>query len=229
MPRRLYLVRHGETEANRLKIIQGQNKRQSSNLNTHGDPLNSNGVKQAVCLGKALANINFRFTYTSPAARAFDTAKIVLFHNYYWYETFVGKIPSKVEDGLLEVDQGLFEGMRADEITAQYPAFYELYHTEPSQFAFPQGESMIEFKERIGQTIDQILQNKFSEENILVASHGGAIAMAFIHIFGLDMNRMYHAIRHHNCAYSIIEWPSPNSSPRIECLNNTSHIYGIYL
>lgn len=219
MPRQLYLVRHGETEANCLKIIQGQNKRQSLNPNTYGDPLNSNGVKQAIILGKALAHINFQSAYTSPAIRAFNTANIVSFYNYGWRETFVGKILPEVENGLLEVDQGIFEGMSIEKIKIQYPETYNLYKRKPSQFAFPEGESMIEAKERVGRALDRILQDRFSEENILIVSHGGTISLAFIHIFGLDMDRMYHAIRHRNCAFSIIEWPSPDSQPRIECLN----------
>lgn len=219
MPRRLYLARHGETESNRLQIIQGQNKKQSLNPNTYGDSLNPNGVKQAILLGKALAHINFQSIYTSPAIRASSTAQIIVFHNNYWYETFVGKIPPKIEDGLLEVDQGIFEGMSGKNIKVQYSELYDLYKRKPSQFAFPEGESMIEAKERVGQAIDRILRDQFSEENILMVSHGGTMSFAFIHIFGLDMDRMYHAIRHHNCAFSIIEWPSPYAQPRIECLN----------
>lgn len=219
MPRRLYLARHGETEANRLKIIQGQNKRQSLNPNKYGDDLNINGVNQAVLLGKALANINFQSVYTSPAIRAFNTAKILLFYNYAWHETFVGKILPEVEDGLLEVDQGIFEGMRIESIKIQYPEIYDSYKRKPSQFAFPEGESMAQAKERVGRALDRILRDRFSEENILMVSHGGTISLAFIHIFALDMDRMYHAVRHHNCAFSIIEWPSPDAQPRIECLN----------
>lgn len=226
MPRRLYLVRHGETEANCLKVIQGQNKKQSLNPNTYGDSLNSTGVKQAISLGKALAHINFKSIYTSPAIRASNTAYMVIFHNNYWYETFVGKIPPETEDGLLEVDHGIFDGMSGENIKIQYPELYDLYKRKPSQFTFPEGESMIEAKERVGRAIDRILQDRFSfEENILVVSHGGTISLAFIHIFGLDMDRMYHAIRHHNCAFSVIEWPSPNTQPRIECLNTSHYLH----
>lgn len=224
MPRRLYLVRHGETEANRLMVIQGQNKKQSLNPNTYGDSLNSTGVKQAIALGKALAHINFQSIYTSPAIRALNTTSIITSYNDYWYETFVGKIFPEIEDGLLEVDQGIFEGMSGKNIKVQYSELYDLYKRKPSQFAFPEGESMIEAKERVGRAIDRILHDLFFEENILAVSHGGTMSFAFIHIFGLDMDRMYHAIRHHNCALSIIEWPSPDSQPRIECLNASYYL-----
>lgn len=237
---RLYLARHGETEANRLKIIQGQNKRQTSTPGTYGDHLNPTGINQAIRLGKALADINFQSIYTSPAIRALDTERIVTFNNtYYWDEIFVGQVIPQVKDGLLEVDQGLFEGMTGDEIAIQYPELYNLYKRTPSKFTHPEGESMIEAKERVGRAIDRILRRDWSfaapldgaslapsgrEENILVISHGGTISLAFIHIFGLDMDRMYHAIHHHNCAFSIIKWPSPDAPPQIECINNVSHL-----
>ena len=223
MPRQLYLVRHGETEANRLRIIQGQNKRWSSS--TYGDNLNPTGVKQAVLLGKTLADIDFKFVFTSPAIRAHVTAKIVLSYNNHWTQTFTEETSLRGEDGLLEVDQGLFEGMVVDKIKHKYRKLYNLYHIKPSQFIFPLGESMIVFKKRVGQTIDRILnKDKIFEKNILVVSHAGTITMALIHIFGLNMDKMYHAIRHNNCAFSIIEWPLPSSPPRIECLNNSSHL-----
>ncbi|GEM_PF-2556903 len=227
--RRLYLARHGETEANRLKIIQGQNKRQSPTNTTYGDSLNPNGEKQALRLRKALAHIKFDFIYTSPAIRAFDTANIVAFSDYKdckndWFRKFTGKVLPEIEKGLLEVDQGEFEGMTGNEIAAKYPELYNLYKRTPSKFTHPKGESMIEAKERVGQAIDQILRDQSFEENILVVSHGGTISLAFIHIFGMDMDRMYHAIFHYNCAISTIEWPSPDATPRIECINNTSHL-----
>lgn len=225
MPRRLYLIRHGETEANRLKIIQGQNKKQVLNHSAYGDPLNCNGVKQAALLGKILAGVSFQFAYSSPAIRALDTANIVMFYNKKaWGKIFAKKEFIKIENGLLEIDQGAFEGMTADEIAAKCPALYNLYYMKPSQFSFPDGESLIEAKVRVGTAIDKILYDRPFEENILAVSHGGAISLAFIHIFGLDLDRMFHAIRHHNCAFSVIEWPSPFAAPRIECLNSASHL-----
>jgi len=221
--KRLYLVRHGETEANRLKIIQGQNNQQ---LN-YGDYLNSNGEKQAVLLGKALADVKFQFVCTSPARRASDTANTILVHNKHAWRRMPpveNGLLFEVKKELLELDQGTFEGMNDKDAETKYPELYDLYKTRPSQFTFPQGESILKAKERVGRVIERIFWKQPSAENILVVSHGGTIALAFIHIFGLDMDQMYYVIRHNNCAFSIIEWPSPDALPRIGCFNNTSHL-----
>jgi len=57
---RVYFVRHGETDANRAGIIQGQ-------MNT---PLNDRGVQQAKLVGEALRTISFDNAYSSDLVRA---------------------------------------------------------------------------------------------------------------------------------------------------------------
>ncbi len=62
---KLYIVRHGETDHNINKIIQGH-------LNT---PLNSNGIIQAQKIANRLKDINFDIIYSSDLSRAKTTAE----------------------------------------------------------------------------------------------------------------------------------------------------------
>ena len=69
---RIYLVRHGETEWNRVRRFQGRR----SDL-----PLNSTGRKQVRALAEALKNKAFTAIYTSPLIRALETARLIkVFH-----------------------------------------------------------------------------------------------------------------------------------------------------
>ncbi|KAF8643851.1 hypothetical protein AX16_008868 [Volvariella volvacea WC 439] len=68
---RLFIVRHGETDANKSGIIQGQ-------LDT---PLNEHGKKQARQVTDALRTIPFGKAYTSDLQRAADTAACILRHH----------------------------------------------------------------------------------------------------------------------------------------------------
>jgi hypothetical protein len=68
---RVYIVRHGETEENKQKIIQGH-------LDTI---LNSEGERQADLVAKALKDISFDVAYSSNLKRATDTAKRILVHH----------------------------------------------------------------------------------------------------------------------------------------------------
>lgn len=64
----IYLTRHGETEWNEKKLIQG-----------HTDiPLNTKGKKQAKLLGKQLKNVNFNAVFSSDLLRAEDSAEIII-------------------------------------------------------------------------------------------------------------------------------------------------------
>ena len=68
---RIYVVRHGETEENRQKIVQGH-------LDTS---LNSEGERQSDLLAKALKDVPFDACYSSDLQRAVETAKRVLVHH----------------------------------------------------------------------------------------------------------------------------------------------------
>lgn len=66
---KIYLVRHGETDANKSHIMQGQ----SQNLQ-----LNETGVRQATEIKNKLKNIKFDACFTSPLIRAWSTAMIIV-------------------------------------------------------------------------------------------------------------------------------------------------------
>lgn len=67
-----YIVRHGESEWNVMKLLQGQ----------ADSPLTENGINQARILGKEFKNIHFDFAFSSDSTRALRTAEIIaLEHN----------------------------------------------------------------------------------------------------------------------------------------------------
>ena len=64
----IYLTRHGETEWNEKKLIQGH-----TNI-----PLNTKGKKQAKLLGKQLKDIDFDVVFSSDLLRAANSAEIII-------------------------------------------------------------------------------------------------------------------------------------------------------
>ena len=66
----IYVVRHGQTDLNRERKIQGR----------MGLPLNEYGIEQAKVLRDALKNINFDYVFSSPQERAIQTAEIITSH-----------------------------------------------------------------------------------------------------------------------------------------------------
>ena len=88
--KRIYLIRHGETESNRKGVFRGR-------LDI---PLSQNGREQAVDLSRDFENIAVNLVYTSPLQRAVETAETV----------FPGHIPVK-EKWLNNLDLGKWSGM----------------------------------------------------------------------------------------------------------------------
>jgi broad specificity phosphatase PhoE len=88
--KRIYLIRHGETESNRKGVFRGR-------LDI---PLSQNGREQAVDLRRYFENIPVDVVYTSPLQRAVETAETV----------FPGHIPVK-EKWLNNLDLGKWSGM----------------------------------------------------------------------------------------------------------------------
>ena len=101
---KLILVRHGETDQNRDGRVQG-----ASNAS-----LNSTGRSQAQALGHSLREVPLDAVYSSPQARALETAKAIAQRH---------GLLTRVEDGLREVDVGELDGLTGEEMRERYPDF----------------------------------------------------------------------------------------------------------
>ena len=160
---KVYIARHGQTDWNVAKHIQGSND----------IPLNDTGIKQAEELAKALhKQVKLAKVYTSSQKRAKKTAEIVA--KAYGIET----IPLK---GLEEMNLGLWEGMTWKRVAEKYPVEYEKWSKERRYMRTPQGESYQDVLERLIPALKEIISKE--EEDVLVLTHSACIMtlMAYIH------------------------------------------------
>jgi probable phosphoglycerate mutase len=163
---RIIITRHGETEENKLGIMQGHLP----------GKLSSKGISQAKKLAKRLKTENLDFIYSSDLARAADTAKeIAKYHK---------NTPIKFTKEIREKHHGEFQGKRKDEIKWD------------KKSAFPQpkkGESEKKLYKRAEKFIHKLI-HKHPEDNILLVCHGG-IALTLISVITGQklntMNRLY--------------------------------------
>ncbi|KXB42503.1 histidine phosphatase family protein [Amygdalobacter nucleatus] len=151
MVKHLYLVRHGQTQFNKLKIIQGSCDAKLTEL----------GLKQAKQAGIYLKQQGIKFDkiYCSRALRARQTLETMI-DQPYTYLT-----------GLKEWDFGVFEG--EGECLQDPKIFYRL---PKDTYALFGGESYAEFEKRVLTTIAEIA--KTEAENILIVAHG-CVNLAF--------------------------------------------------
>ncbi len=150
----LTIVRHGETDWNRDKRIQGGG---------NDIPLNDTGRSQAEKLATTLKDEKFDAIVSSPMVRAMETAEIL--------QKKLGLGEVVALEGLREHRMGEWEGqIRADVAQKLSTADDDSFALHPST---PEGgESLSQFLKRTEGTCEEILQ-KFAGKRVLVICHGG--------------------------------------------------------
>lgn len=143
----ILLARHGETDWNRERRIQGHTDR----------PLTDEGRRQAVGLAERLVDDPPDAVYSSDLVRAHETARIVAER----LELEVIVLPE-----LRERDFGTWEGLTDDEILARFPKA----HNGP----WGDAESREEMLERVREAIGRIA-TAHPEGRVLVITHGGPV------------------------------------------------------
>ena len=200
---RIYLVRHGETEWNRVRRFQGRR-----NL-----PLNQKGKKQVSALAAALKNIPLTAIYTSPLIRALETARqIKLFHP---------STPIFEDIGLMEMDLGEFDGMKVQDWAEQYPDFRKAWNENPGSVRMPGGESLEEVQDRAKKTLERITGIYPPNTTILISSHNFVNLTILCDILKIPLNR-FRDLRQENAAFNVIS--KKGNRFYAELVNERSHL-----
>jgi len=182
---RIILIRHGETEWNRLHLFQGR-----SNI-----PLNPKGHDQAYALALALKNDTITAIHSSPLLRAIETASHI--------GKFHPSTPLIKESGLMEMNLGDFEGMEAQQWALQHQDFRKVWEKNPATLAMPGGESLQEVQYRAVDTLNRISEPYGPDCTLLICSHNFVIVslLCFASKTPLDQFR---GLRQDTAALSIL-------------------------
>jgi len=149
----LILVRHGETDWNFERRVQGHSDR----------PLNEKGRAQAHDLAEALAGEQLDAVYSSDLVRAHETARIVAERH---------RLEVTVVPDLREKNFGTWEGFTDDEIVARFP--------EARGGPWGDAETSEDLSERVLAALQRIA-DAHAGERVLVVSHGGSMRSALRH------------------------------------------------
>jgi probable phosphoglycerate mutase len=156
MTTQVLFIRHGETDWNRIKRIQG-----------HIDiPLSAHGFLQAEQLGERLAHEGrLDAVYSSDLLRAQQTARP--------FADALG-LTVRLAEGLRERQYGAFQGHDSDEINTKFPAEYIEWQTRDPGFAPPGGESQRVFYHRVIHAMEPIVA-AHPGGRIACVAHGGVL------------------------------------------------------
>jgi len=154
-PTRICLVRHGETEWNAERRIQGQ----------IDIGLNDIGRRQAVAAGRWLQAAGIDALYGSDLKRAWNTAQAI--------GQALGLEPAPVPE-LRERRYGVFEGLTYEQAKREHPEGYAAFEGRNADYDFENGESLTAMYARVTGKIREIAA-AHRGRNVVVVVHGGVL------------------------------------------------------
>ncbi|MDA0263650.1 MAG: histidine phosphatase family protein [Chloroflexi bacterium] len=199
---RFFLVRHGETEWNKLGRFQG-----------HEDiELNERGLSQAKETAQAAAGWGMNAIYTSPLQRTVKVAEEL---------AAVTPVTIHQEPGLKELSLGDLEGVTGDEMRVGWPEFISEWRSHPETVLLPNGESLVQLRERTWQAILGIEQKHAGEDSVVVISHNFAIRCIVGKLLGVPLANFH---RMSLDLASVCKFDSDDRGRRLISYNSTSHL-----
>nr|WP_311439572.1 histidine phosphatase family protein [Mesobacillus foraminis] len=180
----LYVARHGETEWNAEKRMQGR----------LDSKLTEKGKRDAMLLGERLKGTRFEQIISSPSGRALETAELVR----------GGKsIPVTTDERLLEIHLGAWQGKTDAEIKGLYPAQFHSYWNLPELYENQGGESFHEVKQRVSEFIGD-LEKRVPSGNVLVITHGVVIKALYLICRNASINEIWNPPFIHGTSLTVV-------------------------
>ena len=199
---RLLLIRHGESEWNRDGLIQGFRDCDLSDLVRE----QSDRLRERLDLEK------IDVAYSSTSTRAAATAEIALAH----------RLSIEARPDLREINLGEWEGAHAAELKKRLPRETELWFRKPSKVRIKGAETLRGFRMRINREMASI-RARHADAGIAIITHGGVICTYLTSLLGLKLDDLWRfKIRNGSITKVIF----PMNEPRIEVLNDVSHLDG---
>lgn len=186
---RFIIVRHGQTEWNQQRKIQGMTD----------IPLNDVGRIQARCVSDYLKkHYSIDAVYASPLTRALETAQICA-------KPF--GVPVQLTDELREIRLGDWEGLTFDEIHRIHPKELEMWEKEPHHCIIPgDSETIRDIDMRLRGFVDRLKElHEPKNETVLCVTHHTPARLILANSIGLGVEGIRH-LRINNASLNVFDW-----------------------
>ena len=199
--KKIYLVRHGQTDFNLKGIVQG------SGVNSH---LNDKGRAQSLAFFNTYRHIGFDKIYTSVLQRSIESV-----------QKFIDKgIAHEAYEGLNEISWGSREGQK---ITPEEDAYYhwvlKQWQEGNTYMPIDGGESPEAVALRQKPVLERILSS--ADDTILICMHGRAIRILLCQMLNYPLKSM-DMFEHENLCLYLINYTGSMFS--VEKYNDTAHL-----
>ncbi len=201
--KKIYLTRHGETEYNRLGIVQGGGVDSS---------LNEKGMQQAQAFWEAYHHIPFDKVYTSALVRTQQSVKKFIENN----------IPHEICPELNELGWGEKEGRKStpQEDEDYYQMLFD-WRMGKTDYKIIGGESPQDVANRQKVFLEKLIQRP-NEKNTLVCMHGRALRILLCQLLNFPLKKMDDFPHDNLCLY---ELTFTGSFYTIEKFNQKDHLF----
>jgi len=200
----LYIIRHGETELNRLGIVQGRG--------VNAD-LNPTGVAQAAAFFNKYKSVPFDKVYTSSLVRTHQTVKAFIDLGLPWEQ-----LPE-----LDEMAWGEWEGKpNTEEARTAFREVVRQWQLGNYDTKFGGGESPNEVGVRLSKAIDHI-KHQTDEKTVLVCMHGRAMRLILCLLLEKPYSDMEEFLHTNTTLYRLTFDKNTEKFSLIDA-NNTSHL-----
>jgi len=202
MPTTIILVRHGQTEWNRVERFRGR----------IDIPLNPTGVKQAKLTAKRISKQRKPVAvFSSPLSRAMQTAEIIS------KKLHLSPIP---QHGLIDIDYGQWQGLTPEEARDQWPKLVKNWYEHPEVDEIPGGETLSSVRNRAMSTLAEICR-RYPNQEIVLVSHTVVTRLMLLAVLGLK-NDHFWRIRQEPCAINVFE--AQQDQFTLVSINDTCHL-----
>ncbi|MGJ3509325.1 MSMEG_4193 family putative phosphomutase [Enemella sp. A6] len=200
----LVLVRHGRTTANANHVLAGRSP---------GVHLDEVGVEQARTVGRRLAGVPVSAVFSSPMERCLQTAAVI--------GEQVDLPPATAVEALTECDYGAWTGSTLKDLAAE--ALWQVVQQNPSEAAFPDGESLSEMSTRavnwVRATNRHLATAQGADAVWLAVSHGDVIKAIVADALGIHLDQ-FQRIMVDPGSVTVIRYTP--ARPFVVCVNTTS-------
>lgn len=181
---KIYLIRHGETELNKLGVLLGHTDNE----------LNELGIKQAKSLSIAFKEIELDVIISSPLKRALETANSIA------KEKNLGII---IAEDLKEINFGIWEGKSYKQIIRSSPKEWEKRGENWIDFSPVNGEMFNSFYSRVSNAIKDISKS-YKGQKIAIITHDGVMKVIITRLLKIGMENLWNFYFEHG-SYSLLE------------------------
>ena len=174
--KQLLLVRPGATEYDQQGRIQG----------TLDVPLSEDGRQQVEAMAVELANLQPALLFTSPGQASTQTGELL--------GEALGLKPRSL-DKLLNVNQGLWQGMCIDEVKTKQPKVFKQWLSHPETVCPPEGETIPHAKQRIREVLQKMLKKQKDDTTLLLVVPEPAASIVKHLLCDCELGDLWHAAK----------------------------------